>query len=121
MKRDMELIRKLVLKLEDAPTSFAPGNLSVEGYTHEQIGYHAYLMIQAGLATGADVQTMGSSGHIGILTGLTWAGHEFADSARDEKRWKQAMGIVQQKGGSVTLSVLTDLLTTLAKNALGLP
>jgi hypothetical protein len=25
-----------------------------------------------------------------------------------------------EKGGSVTLSVLTDLLTTLAKNALGL-
>jgi hypothetical protein len=55
-----------------------------------------------------------------MITSLTWAGHEFADSARDEKRWRQAMGMVQGKGGSVTLSVLTDLLITLAKNALGL-
>ena len=56
----------------------------------------------------------------GMITSLTWAAHEFTDSARDEKRWRQAMGMVQEKGGSVTLSVLTDLLTTLAKNALGL-
>jgi hypothetical protein len=31
------------------------------------------------------------------------------------------MGIVQEKGGSITLSVLTQLLTTLMKGALGLP
>jgi hypothetical protein len=30
------------------------------------------------------------------------------------------MGMVQEKGGSVTLSVLTELLTALARNAFGL-
>jgi len=78
-------------------------------------------MIQAGLATGSDVTTIGSGGPVPLITSLTWQGQEFIDSARDEKRWKQATGTVKQKGGSVTLSVLTDLLTTLAKNALGLP
>ena len=121
MKRDMELIRKLVLAIEDAPTGYAPDNLTLEGYTPEQIGYHAHLMIQAGLATGSDVTHMGSSSPQAILTSLTWAGHEFADAARDEGRWKKAMGIVQEKGGSVTLSVLTQLLTALMKGALGLP
>jgi hypothetical protein len=93
MKRDMELIRKLVLKLEDAPTGYAPDDFNVDSeYTPEQIGYHSYLMIQAGLATGSDVTTIGSAGPIGMVTSLTWAGHEFADAARDEKRWRHGNG-----------------------------
>jgi hypothetical protein len=78
-------------------------------------------MIQAGLATGCDVTHAGSSGPEAILTGLTWTGHEFADAARDEVRWKRAMGIVKEKSGSVTLTVLTQLLTALIKETLGLP
>jgi len=121
MKRDMELIRKLVLALEDAQTGYAPDDLGIKGYTPEEIGYHAYLIIDAGLATGNDVSHMGSTSPEAMLTSLTWAGHEFAEAARDESRWKKAMGIVQEKGGSVTLSVLTQLLTGLMKGAFGLP
>jgi hypothetical protein len=40
----MELIRKMVLAIEDAPTGFAPRNLAVDGYTPDQIGYHGCLM-----------------------------------------------------------------------------
>jgi len=121
MKRDMELIRKLVLALEASPTGYAPKNLEIEGYTDEQIGYHAHLMIDAGLATGSDTTHMGSSSPEAMLRSLTWVGHEFAEAARDESRWKKAMVIVQEKGGSITLSLLTQLLTTLMKGALGLP
>lgn len=28
---------------------------------------------------------------------------EFADASRDETRWKKVMGVVQEKGGSVTV------------------
>ena len=121
MKRDMDLIRKIVLTLEEAPTGYAPENLQIEGYTDEQIGYHAYLMIDAGLATGGHTDISGASSPFGFLNNLTWAGHEFAEASRDETRWKKAMGIVQDKGGSVTVSVLTQLLTTLMKKTLGLP
>ena len=117
----MDLIRKLALALEEAPFGYAPDSLKIEGYTEEQIGYHAHLMIDAGLATGSDTTHMESSSPEAVLTSLTWAGHEFADAARDETRWKKAMGIVQEKGGSITISVLTQLLTTLMKGALGLP
>ena len=120
MKRDMELIRKMVLAIEEAPGGFAPNQLDIDGYTENQIGYHAHLMIQAGLAKGSDMTHMGSSGPEAMLTSLTWAGHEFADASRDESRWKSAMGIVKEKAGSVTIGVLTQLLTGLMKTALGL-
>jgi hypothetical protein len=119
VKRDMDLIRKIVLAVEDAPTGYAP-KLAFDGYDNETVSYHAYLMIQAGLATGVEVTHQRSPGPEAILTGLTWEGHEFADAARDETRWKKAMGIVQEKGGAVGFDVLKDLLSHLAKLGLGL-
>ena len=120
MKRDLELIRKMVLAIEDAPSGWAP-DLKFEGYTHAQVGYHAYLLIDAGLAKGQDASTMGSEAPRGFISSLTWAGHEFADAARDETRWRKAMGVVQEKGGTVTIGVLTQLLVALMKGALGIP
>ncbi len=120
MKRDLELIRKIVLKMEDAPTGWAP-DLKIEGYSDAKIAYHCYLVADAGLAKGHDVTTAGSSGPEWMLSYLTWAGHEFAEAARDEGRWKQALGVVKEKGGAVTIAVLTELLTSLMKRAFGIP
>jgi hypothetical protein len=120
MKRDLELIRKMVLATEDAPSGWAP-QLKFEGYTDAQVGYHAYLLINAGLAKGRDRSTIGGEGPEGFITSLTWAGHEFAEAARDEARWRKALGIVQEKGGTVTIGVLTQLLVALMKGALGIP
>ena len=50
MKRDMDLIRKILLLMEVEPQRKVPG---IEGYTSEQIGHHVYLMMQAGLIEGA--------------------------------------------------------------------
>ncbi|HVN76941.1 MAG TPA: DUF2513 domain-containing protein [Thermoanaerobaculaceae bacterium] len=120
MKRDLDLIRKIVLAIEEAPTGFAP-TLSFDGYTQAQIGYHAWLLIDAGYATGADMTNMGSEGPEAMLRSLTWAGHEFADAARDDSRWNKALGMVKEKTGTVTIDLLKQLLGTLMKAALGLP
>ena len=121
MKRDMALIRQMVLAIEDFPSGFAPRTLNIEGYTKEQVSYHAHLMIQAGLAEGSDTMHMGSSSPEAILRKLTWEGLEFADAARDETRWKKAIGLVQDKSGSVTMGALTQVLVGLMKSTLGLP
>jgi hypothetical protein len=120
MKRDLELIRKMILAIEDAPSGWAPV-LKFEGYTDAQFGYHAYLLLDAGFARGQDASTIGGEGPEGFISSLTWAGHEFAEAARDETRWRKALGIVQEKGGTVTIGVLTQLLVSLMKGALGIP
>ena len=120
MKRDLNLIRKMVLAIEDAPTGRAP-DLKFEEHTAAQVGYHAYLLVDAGLARGSDVSTRGSEGPQARITSLTWAGHEFAEAARDDTRWRKAMGIVKEKGGTITLDILTQLLGSLMRAAFGLP
>lgn len=120
MKRDLDLIRKMLLTVEDAPTGFAPA-LKFDGFTDAQVGYHAFLLIDAGLAQGADITTHGSDGPKAMIRNLTWEGHEFADAARDESRWKKAKSMVAEKGGGITLDVMKALLISLTKAALGLP
>ncbi len=56
-----------------------------------------------------------------MITSLTWEGHEFTEAARDERRWKKAVGIVAEKGGNITLDVMKQLLMSLMKGTLGLP
>ena len=109
------------MAIEDAPSGWAPHPLEIEGYPSAQIGYHAYLLIDAGLANGRDCTASGSEGPEGFISKLTWAGHEFADAARDETRWKKAIGMVHDKAGSVTIAVLTQLLGGLMRASLGLP
>jgi len=121
MKRDMELIRKMLLAMEGEPSGFAPISFALDGYTGEQIGYHALLLVEAGLADGNEVTHTESSSPTAILTRLTWAGHEFADAARDDTRWNKAMGIIKEKAGSISLAVLTSLLTMMMQKAVGLP
>jgi hypothetical protein len=121
VRRDLELIRKMVLAVEDASSGWAPHPLRIDGYADARVGYHAYLLVDAGLAQGQDASTFESEGPEWYITCLTWAGHEFADASRDETRWKSAMGDVREKAGSVTLGVLTQLLTVLMKSALGMP
>jgi hypothetical protein len=120
MKRDMELIRKILLAIEDSPTGYAPNEIKVEGYTDDQIGYHEYLLVKAGLARGTETTNTGSLSPSVIIMGLTWEGHEFIDASRDEPRWKTAMGIVKEKSGSITMGALKDLLTSLIKVSIGL-
>ncbi len=120
MKRDLELIRKILLAIEDAPSGWA-SDFKFDEYTDSQVSYHAYLLIDAGLAKGSDVSVMGSEGPEGMISNLTWAGHEFAEAARDETRWKKATGLVTEKGGAVTLDVMKELLVSLMKTTLGLP
>src|SRR5919108_4568300 len=118
MKRDMELIRNPLLAVEASPTAWAPSavqELQMEGYTEEEVGYHALLIIEAGLARGQEITGLGLSPR-GFIYRLTWDGHEFLAAAKDNARWKKALGIVGQGAGAVTLDVLTQVLKGLMKD-----
>lgn len=120
MKRDMNLVREILLTIEAESSGFAPSEIQVEGYTDEQTGYHTLLLLEAGLVEGHRVVSY-SGGLSAIATRLTWTGHEFLDAARDNGRWKEALRIVQEKGGgAVTIGILTQLLSALAKQSVGL-
>ena len=120
MKRDMELIRQILLAVEERESRNE--DLSIEGYTEDQVGYHCYLIVDAGLAIGTKVSGSDAKCRKYVVYDLTWAGHDFLDAAREPERWKKAQGIFNKMGGvtlDVAKSVLTNLMTQQANQLMG--
>lgn len=116
----MDLIRKIVLLLEESPNGLTPGHPKIEGYTDEQVAYHAAMLIEAELAKGSSSNTFDSPSPVVLLNNLTWKGHEFADAARNDSIWDKAKKKIQDKAGTVPWEILTQLLGSLIKKAVGL-
>lgn len=110
-----------MLKIEDAPGGWAPQDLGIKDYTASQVGYHAYLLVDAGLAHGTDTSYAGSDAPEALISHLTWAGHEFAEAARNDTHWNKAMNLVKNKGGAITLDILIKLLVGYMKNTFAIP
>jgi hypothetical protein len=121
MKRDLDLIRKIILAVEDLPTGMVSDEIEIDGYTSEQIGYHSYLIVNSGLAQGVDMGAFGDTSPNWQLLHLTSAGHDFAEAARSETAWNKAKSIVKEKAGGATLEILKEVLVGVIRGTLGLP
>jgi hypothetical protein len=121
MKRDMDLVRNILLVIEKETSGFVFEPPKLNGYSKEQIVYHIYIMAQGGLLEAQSRQTSESVIPIDFsFINLTWTGHEFIDNARNEGVWKNAKTIVGEKLGTISVGVMTQLLNSLLKSQLGL-
>ncbi len=119
MKRNMDLIRAILIKLEEYQHGHAPNDLGISGFSEEEIGYHCFLLDNAGLINAADDTCSGSPSPSAIPISLTWDGHEFIANAKNENIWGQAKETVK-KLGDVSFSVWTEVLKQVVKNNLGM-
>jgi Hypothetical protein (DUF2513) len=125
MKRDMELIRELMLAIESKDNIFSFQNLYLEGindlgYSFQQIDYHLEILIEAALLIGKVQPQAGFDRRIIDIERLSWNGHEFLDNARNESVWKDTMKQVKEKGGGISIALLTQLLISVTKQHFGL-
>jgi DNA-binding transcriptional ArsR family regulator len=116
MKRDMELIRKILLTIEETD-DYPIYNLDIEGYRPSVVEYHCSILFDAGLVYDyINICGLGDDDECEFgISRLTWEGHEFLETAKDDSRWKKAMEVVKEKGGNITLDILKQLLIQLMK------
>ncbi len=126
MKRDMDLVRKILQKLESkgdplfSGMSIEPNLFSVEGYSENQVNYHLTIMGEAGLISIIDSSSK-SDPFGAIPLRLTWAGHEFLETSRNEKLWSKAKKMLTEKIGGLSFEILKETLIQLIKENLSLP
>jgi len=118
MKRNMDLIRELLLKLEGMP--IAPGavmhlrsyddEMKMSGYEDAEVEYHLNLIVEAGLIDTGGLRAMEGIG----FRALTWAGHDFVDSIRNPEVWAKTKQGALAAGG-FTMDLLKDLAKGLLK------
>ncbi len=121
MKRDMNLVREILIWTENQEHGRVGKNPVIEGYSEEQIGYHVYLMNNANLVKAFDVTTMSDRSPNARLLELTWKGHEFLSVAKDETIWAKAKNTIFKTTASITFDLLIEWLKAEARNKLGLP
>jgi hypothetical protein len=120
MKRDMDLVRAILLELEKHEHGFAPRSVQIEGYSDEQIGFHIWLMGQADLLRTVDATARGSDSPTALAMNIAWDGYEFLEAARHDTLWQKAKQRVTSAGAGFTLELMTAVLARLAKDAVGL-
>jgi hypothetical protein len=105
VKRDLDLIRELLLFLERKPTPsiIEDTDISIAGYESLAIQYHLLIMAQADLI---DCEKMRSSSTperiIRVMPfGLTWKGHEYLDAVRDKTVWNKVKAIAGEKSADL--------------------
>jgi len=115
MKREMDLSRKILQRLEEKEGASGWLKGYFEGYSDEQVSYHIKLLYEANLIEAID--TSSSSGFCWEAKNLTWDGHEFLEASRSDTVWNSAKDILQEKGVGMPFEILKQLLVQLAKDS----
>ncbi|QHJ83042.1 MAG: hypothetical protein [Caudoviricetes sp.] len=105
MKRDWELIRKIMLAIEASPCDMQVSSFSIKDYDPEIVGYHIKLLSDALL-----VEAINSSSDETMYEyyaqDLTLAGHEFLDNIRSDTNWNKIKTLIKSKGGELTFETI---------------
>jgi hypothetical protein len=120
MKRDMDLVRELLLRIEEAadrPSWKALAPQGDETETQRVIG-HIRLLDEAGLIRGSKSIHGGSD--IPENIELTWKGHEFLNDVRDPVIWGKTKERAKAVA-SVGLNFVWEIAKAEIKTKLGLP
>jgi hypothetical protein len=125
MKRDMDLIRTILLKVEADPSfngwpqdrSADAGRLGITGHDDAEVTYHLVQAVEAGLLEG---NTKMAAHGVVMISKLTPKGHHFLDDIRDVDVWhktkERAKGVA-----NVGISFVWEIAKAEIKAKLGLP
>jgi len=110
MKRDMNLIRGLLLAAEN-------GDLDefAKGRDQDEVVYHCRLLSEAGFIEGRP-----TAGNGFLFLKITWDGHDFLDSIRADNIWRETQEKLEKVGGSVALDTVKAVAAAVTVKLLGL-
>lgn len=105
MKRDIELIRKILFEVEASSGAYDPADLEFyeDAWSKEYIYYNVELMQNHGLID-ATIQKGWHGNHsMCIIDGLTWDGADYLDTIRDNIVWKRTTETIKSVASSVSI------------------
>lgn len=117
MKRDKDLLREILLALEEKEFDGRHSRkvaISFPDHTNAEVMDHCRMLIQAGFIEGQI-----RSGPALSTKGVTFDGHEFLDSVRDPSVWEHTK-TAASKVGDASLGVMKDIAVAYLKSKLGL-
>lgn len=118
MKRNMDLCRLILFKIEDEYESTALSNLQIDGYDMEIIAYHCDLLFEAGLIKNYNPTYASDKIYFFSVGALTWEGHDFLDKIRENTMWNRTKNRIKENALPMTLEVIKTIVTSLINDQL---
>ena len=113
MKRDPDLIKKILLEYEKYPANFGK-QIVISGYSEEEVVYHQILLLDDDYIVGQRVIPLGSTlGYI-IPERLTNKGHDFLELAKNDTAWTKTKKKILDQGGGFAMELMSKILTEVA-------
>lgn len=110
MKRDMDLVREILLAIEEQYISTAIYNLKIDKYDAETIAYHCKILHEAGLVSDYKAQYADNKLCSFGVGSLTWEGNDYLDKVRDNTIWRKTKDVIKDKG----LPLVFDTIKTIS-------
>ncbi len=118
MKRDMELIRQILLRIESWD-HWRQSGFEMCGYEQDEVDHNVGLLISRGLIDG-HLKRRGSGKPRLIVGQLEWEGHDFLDAIRSESIWEKTKDYLKAKDlQNVPFEVLTKVLVSIISKQAG--
>ena len=122
MKRNLDLLRNLLIFIEERNTSepIHSADILIDGHSDVEIGLHLNLMADANFIVGEYVKSTTNPDRIVqtmLVFDLTWRGHEYLDTIRDPEIWRKTKEI-SKKSGNATFEFAIEIAKSLAKQGL---
>lgn len=119
MKRDMDLVRHILIAVESADGPMSIPDLTPPDRSYEEVAFHVNLMRSHGLldASQAIVADAGTY-PIGHVDALTWDGFDYLEAIRDNNTWAKTKRVIKEAVGSTTLSVIKQTAELVALGAI---
>ncbi|MEL0344381.1 DUF2513 domain-containing protein [Streptococcus sp. 53] len=118
MKRNMDLCRLILFKIEDEYKSTALSHLQIDGYDIEIIAYHCDLLFEAGLIKSYKPTYASDKIYFFSVGALTWEGHDFLDKIRENTMWNRTKNRIKENALPMTLEVIKTIATSLINDQL---
>ncbi len=110
MKRDMDLIRKLLFYFEESKDTVHDDLPKIKGYEPSNIKYHIYLMHDSNLLHCEHVKSDITGKVLYLMPlNLSWDGNEFLEMVRSNTTWERIKKTIVRKGDAFTFSNINQL------------
>jgi hypothetical protein len=120
MKRDLDLVRRIMLNIEELPPG--PSMQFRMGEVDDPVVLaHIQLMIGAGLVNGKITEPHGARGAVIIISGLSWDGHEWLETMRDQGLWDQTKAVLAENGAALSFELVRAVANQILRKRLRLP
>ena len=120
MKRDLDLVRQLLLQIEALPAG-PPAQYRTSEIEDPVLLAHFELVLASGLVNGKIARSQGARGDVISISGLTWEGHEWLELVRSQAIWNEVKSVLLDNGGALSFELTKNVATKLLRARLGLP